>query len=249
MLEYVVQEGKSHIKQSTWSNCCNIGPQFRSFLLPNVTDCASEGGRPKWALRWKLCKVSVSSIMTLGLEQGVLVWFTVVTGEQNTNQVALCSIWEQKKILLVSCVSHYVDPSSQSLNWLTAFGGYVTMNNYSCPHPKWQVQEYDAIYGNKLEVQLWNVIVVVRHSITQFHNAHKLLVIGTSMYNYVKACRLGPFLIPHIGHAYWLSNLQCGRVETAHICSISDPLICGDPSVGYIIATIVIEVRALWCCS
>ena len=46
ILEVLAWEVKYHIKQSTWSARWNMGPHLRSFLLPNVTDCASEHGRP-----------------------------------------------------------------------------------------------------------------------------------------------------------------------------------------------------------
>ena len=54
-------------------------------------------------------------------------------------------------------------------------------------------------------------------------------------------------LIAYVGHAYWLFSLRCGRVDMAHMGSTSKLLVCGDPAVGYMVATVAIEVRAFWC--
>ena len=48
---------------------------------------------------------------------------------------------------------------------------------------------------------------------------------GTSIYSYVEACQCMVMLIAHIGHTHWLSNLQCSRVDAAHMGSISDLLV------------------------
>ena len=67
----------------------------------------------------------------------------------------------------------------------------------------------------------------------------------TYSYNEASWCTL--LLIAHNGHAFWPSKLQCGWVGMASMVSTCKLLVCGDPVVGHVIATTVIEVRALWC--
>ena len=47
------------------------------------------------------------------------------------------------------------------------------------------------------------------------------------------------------GYACWTSDLPCGRVGIAHVGSTSKLLVHGNPAVGYVVATIAIEVQAL----
>ena len=66
---------------------------------------------------------------------------------------------------------------------------------------------------------------------------------GISIYSYIEDCWHTLLLIAHIGHAHWLSDLQWGRVDAG---STFD-LVRGDLAVGYVVASVLIEVRALWC--
>ena len=56
-----------------------------------------------------------------------------------------------------------------------------------------------------------------------------------------------PMLIAYVGHAYWQSSLYAVG-WTWHAW---DPpfklLVRGDSAVGYVVATITIEVQTLWC--
>ena len=70
---------------------------------------------------------------------------------------------------------------------------------------------------------------------------------GTSIYNHIEACWHMLLLIAHVGYVHWLSDLRCSQVDAAHMGFTSDLLVCGNPAVGYVIATVVIEVQALWC--
>ena len=60
--------------------------------------------------------------------------------------------------------------------------------------------------------------------------------------SYVEACQRTLLLIAKVGHAHWLSNLQCGSVDVAHVGSTSNLLVHGNPAVGYIVATVANEV-------
>ena len=70
---------------------------------------------------------------------------------------------------------------------------------------------------------------------------------GNSIYSYVEACWRMIILIAYVVHAYWLFDLRCSWVDVASADSTSKLLVCGNPAVEYVIATITIEVRALWC--
>ena len=64
---------------------------------------------------------------------------------------------------------------------------------------------------------------------------------GTSIYSYIEAYQRALLLVANVGHAYTLSDLQCGWVGTVRVGSTSKFLVHGDPAVRYVIAIVGME--------
>ena len=112
----------------------------------------------------------------------------------------------------------------------------------------------DSWYHTTQELKWWKVLILDNFSLITTYRLDALVLRvseakawGTSIYSYVEASRHVSLLIDLCRACVLSVQSTMWSGGSGHVGSTPKLPVCGDPAVGYVVATVAIEVWALRC--